>query len=49
MRGKTLDPLADEIARVIADGSDDVVVFKYLKQDQALFVHFWFLYDMSLN
>jgi hypothetical protein len=49
MRGKTLDPLADEIARVITDGSDDVVVFKYLKQDQALFVHFCFLYNMSLD
>jgi hypothetical protein len=39
---RDLEPLADAIAHIVTDGQNDVVVFKYLKKEQALFVLYWF-------
>lgn len=49
MRGKLLDPLADAIAKIVADGSKDIVVFNYIKKEQALFAHVYFHYPMDLD
>ena len=43
MRSQTLEPLANAIAHIVTDGRSDVVVFKYLEKEQALFVHYFFL------
>lgn len=49
MRSKTLDPLADAIVRIVTNGLNDVVVFKYLKKDEALFAHCYFHYEEPLE
>ncbi|MBU4610046.1 hypothetical protein IMZ29_05670 [Achromobacter sp. GG226] len=49
MRSKALEPLAEAIAASVTDGLDDVVVFKYLKKEQALVVHCYFHYDRPLE
>lgn len=49
MRSKTLDPLAGAIAGIVTDGLSDVVVFKYLKKEQALVAHYYFYYPEALE
>ncbi|MBN9080717.1 MAG: hypothetical protein BGP04_20800 [Rhizobiales bacterium 62-17] len=49
MRGKALDPLADAIAEIIVDQSKDIVVFTYLKKEQAVFAHVYFYYPLDLD
>lgn len=49
MRSRTLDPLADAIAGIVTDGLNDIVVFKYLKKEQALFAHYYFYYPEGLE
>src|SRR5579872_4723056 len=49
LRAKTLDPLAASIARIVTDGLSDAVMFKYLKEEQALFIHYWFSYHERLD
>ncbi|MDT2020319.1 DKNYY domain-containing protein [Methylocella sp. CPCC 101449] len=49
MRGKTLTPLAEAIAGIVVDRSKDIVVFTYLKKEQALFAHVYFYYPLDLD
>jgi hypothetical protein len=49
MRSGTLEPLANAIAHIVTDGQSDVVVFKYLEKEQALFVHYFFYYRVLLE
>lgn len=49
MRASTLEPLANSIAHIVTDGLNDVVVFKYLKKEQALFVLYWYNYRVLVD
>lgn len=49
MRGKALEPLADSVVQIVTDGLKDIVVFKYLKKEQALFAHYYFHYSQALD